>query len=321
MTSERALQSLLAALLAGVLAGCPAGGGNSVQSGIRVHLAEVHMESGSGTSAHSARLGTKASTPKAGVQGGYAHDQLAHQHGHDRNGLSLSTYRSYLVLDNLELVQCASLARLPLKLIAGAMGVAHAHGGAGEPVGGRALDKPNVIDLMTDDDFLQPLGDVAVAPGRYCGLRVAVVRMAGDAYGKPGYAAASHDDPITVPEIPDLAGKAFSIRADYCAERRTTSNPDGSTSSTCVRRARADADDVGLTLPPAVTLNFDEPIVLDATHREAHVALGIAYGDWLHDVDVTLLNSDANERQKLLNNVVSSLHIHTAGAGAFPPGE
>lgn len=321
MTSRKAAASLIIAATAGVLGGCPAvGEGNSVQTGTVVHFAEVHMESADSGHEHAAAGTDSVSQAAASVpglsssRGGYAHEQLDHHHGHDKNGLGVSLYRIYLVFDTPELVPCTSLARLPPSLLDAIIGTAEAHTGHGnEPTAGRGLDKPNVIDVMAADDFVLPLGSRAIAPGRYCGLRVGLARLASDAYGKPAFAAASADDPTTVPEVPDLSGKAFSIKADYCAEKDAA--------GVCQRRAKADVDDAGLMLPNVISLDFEQPIVLDATNRSAHVAVGIEYGNWIHDLDVTQLAVSAAERQKLLSNIAASFHIHAAGAGSLPPND
>jgi hypothetical protein len=295
---------LLALLL---LAGCPGNEDNTVEAGLRLHFAEVHGETRPGGTA----LEASGVSNSAVVTGGYAQDQIEHHTLQDRNGRLLSLYRAYLVLADLELVRCPSLSRLPDTLLDFFVGNAQAHAGHGSaPVGGRALDKPNVIDIIAQDEFILPLGDVAVAPGNYCGVKLALVRLAGEAYGQPTPVAASTDDPTTLPEVPDLAGHMFALRADYCAQ----TDSDG----LCVQRVKVDVDDAGLAEPVVVTLDFAQPLVLNATLREAYVAIGIAYGEWLHDVDITLLASDSVEKQKLFTNLADSLHIHAQGWGSLP---
>lgn len=295
-------------LLASVcLLGCPGGDTNTTTEGISLHLAEVHAETAPGGTPLEATGVSSSPT----MIGGYAQDQLEHHTIRDQHGQLLSLYRAYLVLDNIEMVPCPSLSRLPGVLLNALVGKAYAHSGHGsEPVGGRALDKPNLIDIVTQDEFSLPLGDVALAPGHYCGVRVALVRMAGDAYGTPAYAAASSDDPTTVPEIPDLAGRMFALRADYCAQTDA--------GGLCTERVKVDIDDGGLSEPPVLTLSFPQPLELNAVLREGYVAIGIAYGEWVQDVDITQLATDPAEVQKLLNNMVSSLHIYSRGWGALP---
>lgn len=294
--------SLLAAVLA--LAGCPGGDESSMESGLVMHLAETHGETRPG----GVPLDASGVQNSATVQGGYDQANLEHHDIRDENGRFLSLYRAYLVIDRIEPVPCTSLAQLPRRLLDTLIGTAAAHAGHGaEPVGGRSLDKPNVIDIVTQDGFILPLGDLAVAPGRYCGLRVSIVRLAGAAYGQPAHAAASTDDPTTAPEVPELAGRMFSLRADYCAEA------DGA--GACTQRVKIDVDDNGLDEPAVRTLEFDQPLEVNAALREAYVAVGIAYGEWVEDVDITLLAGDIGERRKLLDNVAASLHIHSYGLG------
>ena len=289
------------------LSGCPGNEESSRESGLTVHLAEVHVEARSGETP----AGVSSLQNSASIQGGYDQINLEHHDILDNSGHILSLYRAYLVLDEVELIPCTSLTQLPRMLLESVIPSAEAHAGHGsEPVGGRALDKPNVIDIVTQDEFILPLGDVAIAPGRYCGLRASLVRLAGDGYGKPTFVTASNDDPTTLPEVPDLSGLTFSIKADYC----TATNGAGE----CLQRSKVDIDDSGLTATAVQTINFDPPLELNANLREAYVAVGIAYGEWAHNVDVSQLNSNAAERQKLLDNIASSVHIYAKGLGDLP---
>jgi len=288
------------------VSGC--GGENSIEPGLSVHMAEVHTEGRPGET-----VVTPTVIPGSGTeQGGYDQVNLEKHPIRDVNGRTLLLYRAYLVLDNVELVPCIGLADLPRILLDSLIATARAHAGHGsEPVGGRALDKPNVIDIVTQEGFILPLGNKAMAPGRYCGVTVAPVRLAGEAYGKPGFAASSNDSPTTLPEVPEMAGRLFAIRADYCDETNG--------SGQCTRRVKVDIDDSGLTLPSVRSLQFDQPLDLNATLREVFVAVGIAHGEWARDVDVTRLSSDAGERQKFLNNIAASFHVNSKGLGELPP--
>ena len=301
--------TLLIALLLTVLllTACPGTDNNSSQTGLRIHLAEVHSETRPGETP----LDASGVSNSPLVTGGYAQDLIEHHILQDRNGRLLSLYRGYLVLADVELVRCPSLSRVPETLLDFFIGSAQAHAGHGSaPVGGRAMDKPNVIDIVAMDEFILPLGDVAVAPGDYCGVNLTLVRLAGEAYGLPTPSAASSDDPTTLPEVPDLAGHMFALRADYCAQ----TDSDG----LCVQRVKVDLDDTGLAEPAMIAIDFAQPLVVNATLREAYVAIGIAYGEWLRDVDITLLSSDPVEQQKFLTNLAGSLHISAQGWGALP---
>jgi hypothetical protein len=281
---------------------------NLIEPGLIMHLAETHVSSRPGENADEVSIIPSS----ASVHGGYDQANLEKHPIVDANGRSLALYRAYLVLDGLELVPCPGVAGLPRWLLYVLVPPAFAHAGHGsEPVGGRSLDHPNVIDIVTQEAFILPLGDKPVAPGKYCGLRVSIVRLAGTAYGKPGPAPASDDDPTTVPEIPELAGRMFAIRADYCAA------VDGS--GLCTERVKVDIDDDGLAEPGIVTIQFDRPVEFDAARREGHVVLGIAFGEWVRNIDITRLTSDPAERAKLLGNIAASLHVHAQGLGKLPP--
>jgi hypothetical protein len=295
---------VLAAALA--LGGCLGMTSDEIETGLTLHLAEAHGEA----KPDEEPLELTGTPDAPGMTGGY--DAAAEHHTvPDGTGRLVSLYRAYVVLARPELVPCPSIAALPGRLMDALVPSAYAHAGHGaEPVGGRALDKPNVIDLVTRDDFLLPLGDAATSPGRYCGVRVGPARPTGETYGKPDFAPASADDPTTDPGVPDLAGRAFALRGDYC----TATDGGG----LCTLRAKVDVDDAGLDLPPAVALDFDAPLVLDGTRREGYVAVGIAYGEWLQGVDAARLASDAGARQALLDAVAASLHVRYAGLGDLP---
>jgi len=281
---------------------------NSIEDGLTVHLAELHASARPGE--EPAEANVTPSSPL--IEGGYDQANLEKHPIRDVNGRSIALYRAYLVLDGLELVPCLGLATLPRILSDALVPTARAHAGHGsEPVGGRALDRPNVIDIVTQEEFVLPLGDQAIAPGRYCGVRAALVRLASEAYGMPDPVPASADDPTTVPEIPEMAGRIFSIHADYCAQT------DGS--GLCTRRVKVDVDDGGLPEPAPVTLEFDQALELNGTLREAYLIVGIVHGEWMQNVDATLLDSDVGELQKLLDNIAASLHVYGAGLGELPP--
>jgi hypothetical protein len=303
---------MLIALLA--LSGCPGLDENNIDSGLSVRLAEVHVEQRI-TAPRSATvnnaIGAQKNSTALAVKGGYDRNNIEHHDIIDNHSHLVSIYRAYLVMDQLELVSCASLARLPLFLFDTLIPSAEAHAGHGaEPVGGRSLDKPNVIDIVTQDEYYLALGDLAVAPGRYCAVRLSLARLSGEAYGKPEAAPASQDDPVSIPEIPDMSGKMFALRADYCATDDGFGN--------CLMRERIDIDDNGLTLPPELTIEFDQPLELDTSHRNGYIALGIAYGEWAQNVDAALLASDPIERQKLIDNIAASIHVYAKGLGDLP---
>jgi len=293
---------LLAALV--LLGGCPGLEDNDVNTGLVLHVAETHVQARPG--APDVDVGTLPSAPD--MTGGYAQSSLEHHPIEDLNGRAVSIYRAYVTLDNIELVPCVSLSELLLGIL---VNRAYAHAGHGsEPVGGRSLDRANIIDIVTQEGFILPLGDVAIAPGRYCGVRASVVRAAGDAYGLPAYQPASLDNPTTAPEVPYMAGRMVSLRADYCAAVNGTGQ--------CTQRVNVDIDDDGLSEPLRRTYDIDPPLELSAARPEAFIVIGIAHGEWLDGLDATTLTSDANARQTLLENIANSVHVNARGLGALP---
>lgn len=316
--------AFIVAMLA-MLYGCPGQDVNKSESGLIIHFAEAHLEQQLVTPATTlapivlpqtvgaqSDLTLSASAINTfAVTGGYDRDNLEHHDIIDNNNHLLSIYRAYLVFDKLELIACTSVSQLPMLLLNALIPTASAHAGHGsEPVGGRSLDKPNVIDIVTQDEYTLPLGNLSVAPGNYCGIRVSFTRAGNTVYGKPDVIPASNDDPTTLPEVPDMTGKMFVLRADFC------STPDSV--GGCAGRTKVDLDDAALDLPSAQTLSFDQPLMVNETRRSAYVTVGIAYGQWAQDVDVSLLASDLTEQQKLLNNISNSIHIYATGLGELP---
>jgi hypothetical protein len=283
------------------ISGCPGLAENERSTGLVVHLAETHQD----LSGHGAGSNTGAAT------GGYAYDQLEYHTLRDTQGTRLSMYRAYLILDNITLMPCSSLSYFFEKAFAQLISTAHAHGGHGTaPVSGRALDQPNVIDIITREEYILPLGDLAIAPGRYCGATVTLTPLNTAGYGVPTPAAASQDDPITQPEVPNLLGKRWAISADYCV-----SEVDG----ICQQRAKIDIDNTALTAPDTYQIHLTEPLIIHADLPESYLAIGINYGNWLDGVDVTLLNVSIAERQKLQDNIRQSFFIYDQGLGELPP--
>ena len=286
-------------LLVAALNGCAGNDDNAAEAGLVLHVAQTHYQKNEVVGATEL------------AAGGYAQNTLEHHTLRDQNGVELSLYRTYLVLDDIRLLPCTSLAQLPSRLLNFVLPSAMAHAGHGtEPVGGRALDKPNVIDLITQDGFILPLGDTAIAPGRYCDVQVSLVRLAGEGYGQPQFLVASNDDPISEPEVPEMGGKIFAMRADYCAQRNG--------SQSCLQRQQVNIDDTGLTEPLTQTLPLLAPLDINATLREAYITIGIEYDGWLANIDATLLKNDVNERQKLLDNISASFRVFNQGLGDLP---
>ncbi len=302
-------------VLAGVigLAGCPGTEDSEINDdGIVIHFGETHLEDRVAATRTVPNLANSGSDTVVALAGGYDKANVEHHDIIDGATPShlVSVYRAFLVVDEVHLEECTSVSKLPQRIFESIFPRAMAHAGHGsEPVGDRSLNKPNVIDIVTQDEFILALGDRSMAPGTYCGMHVSFARVDGDAYGVPVPAAASSDDPTTVPEIPDMTGKMFAMRADYCSE---------ASGGTCITRTKIDIDDTGLTIPEEAELEFEQPLVVNATTRTGYVVFGLAYGEWLSGVDATLLPTDAEERQKLLENIVSSVHVYAKGNGDLP---
>jgi hypothetical protein len=306
MTFKSRGRRLLVGLALLALGAC--GDENSIAPGLVVHLGEVHTEGKPGDSISTPDLAPSAAL----IQGGYDQAGLEKHPLRDAGGRTLSLYRAYVAIDDLRLVPCWRFSALPAQLLDFLIPAAQAHSGHGsEPVGGRALDKPNVIDIVTREGFHLPLGDLPAAPERYCGIEISVVRLAGDAYGLPRYNPPSADSPTTVPEVPELAGSIFALRADYCALTNATGE--------CTQRIKVDVDDGGLAAPLARRIAFDQPLELDGDRPEAYVSVGFAYGEWVRNVDVTSLAADPGEVRKLLDNIAASIYVNAVGLGELPP--
>jgi len=286
-----------------LLAGCPGLDEEKIESGIVVSFAELHLADK--TSAQSKVSVNSASSISARATEGGFDDNLPKRDIVDVNGKTVSLYRAYVMLDGIKLVACTDISAIPKMILNSIFPVANAHTSeGGEAVNGRGLDRPNVIDILTEDNESLALGNVSIAPGKYCGITVSVVRLVDGAYGKPEVEAESNDNPTSKPGIPDLSGFIFSAKADYCTA--FDSNND------CVTKSKLNLNDRGTPQPLSKTIQFDQAIELNASQREANVVIGIEYGNWMKDVDASLVGADNDEIQKMLDNIVESIYVHTA---------
>jgi len=325
MIFKQLVRATILALTTLLLSACPGEDDNKASEGLKIHIAEVHLAQRLAESALLQQSIEVSSTAATNITGndpallpignsgiaGYDRLNLEHHDVTDGVGRLLSLFKAYLVVDEIILEPCASFSQIPQYFLNSIFPRAEAHAGHGaEPVGGRSLDLPNVIDIVTIDEYTLALGDLAVAPGDYCGVRVNLSRLSGRAYARPPITIASIDDPVSVPGVPDLNGKFFVIRADYCAI------PDGT--GGCAQRVRVDVDDGDLALPNFIRIQLSSPVKVSEDIKESFVSIGIAYGEWFNDIDASIISSDTLERQKLLNNIVGSFHIYAKGFGDLP---
>lgn len=309
MTFKLFCSAATSVLLAGLLISC--GGENHIESGISIQVGETHSETLPGDD-----YATPSLLPNnASVNGGYDSLSLEKHPLRDITGRVVSLYSAYVVIDEVQLRPCSSLAEGAARMLRGVAGLivpaAYAHAGHGsEPLGGRALDKPNVINIVTQEGFILPLGELPLAPGSYCGINLSMRPLWRDAYGLAEAEEASTDNPISNPGVPDMTGRMLYLQSDYCAELNDANE--------CIYRVRVDIDDGGLPEPTTITINFASPLQLDAERRQGFAIVGIAYGQWLHNVDITRLSGNATELNKLLNNIASSFYAYETGLGGLP---
>ena len=242
---------------------------------------------------------------------GEEHDE--HEHGmelEDAEGHGVELHAAYVVLDQFQLIECSSLASVIHRSLQGLIGQAfaagghdhgHGHGGSDRPDvpdDQRNLNRPHVINLTSegDDDHGDEehddhdhsespllLGNARISEGRYCGLRVSIVPAADDAFG--------------LPEGLSLIGTGFYFDWEQ--------DIDGEVSDRVV-------DSSGIALPFTMTLDLEEPLVIDAnTH---HVVIGLHLAHLFEDVDLSTA-TDAEMPAALLEGLEHALEIIDQGEG------
>lgn len=204
------------------------------------------------------------------------------------DGVRIDLELGLLNLAPVELLPCGSSVALQLRGVFAAfnpLSSAHAHGGAEGAAAG-------VIDVIEPDRTTFDLGEVAAAPGDYCGI---VVEL------QPGQPA-KHGDALDT----SMTGASVNVAPCYYAGTANLSDADAAaaTDHACIQAKYSGA-------VRTVTLRFANPVTLDAAHRHVDVSVAARYDEWFDNLDLNKLATDAAEQAKLADNVAASLYAYT----------
>lgn len=204
------------------------------------------------------------------------------------DGRKIDLQKGFLNLFPVELVPCGVARFKPFDAI---LPRAYAHAGEEHPV------DASVIDVSLADGTLWPLGELSATPGRYCGLRVAVVPVTSS---------------TAAPDEVDMSGSGLYVAPCYFYD---DADP---TQHYCFSLSVAGGSEE-LLLP------FDAPLELNRERRHAELSLHVVYDRWFDGLDLdgypasgtteekaafkAGLQANAGLKQQLLDNVLDSLHL------------
>jgi len=182
---------------------------------------------------------------------------------------------------------CPSALALLSKALGAIIPAAMAHGG-------HITAPPGAIDVAEPAGTAWTLGELPLAPGRYCGVELSLEQLPASTF--TAAVPPPHDDillytrpchfPNPAPEPPASSHRCYTVP---------------------VRGA-----------PASVELAFPEPIALDTQTRSLHVEVAIDFATWFDGIDFATLETDPLQQQALLQNVIDSLRIARAATGAAP---
>jgi uncharacterized repeat protein (TIGR04052 family) len=243
--------------------------------------------SGSREAGYEARIDAMTVGAKAAhatVDGGLAHELKSFRRA---DGLRIELQLGLINLAPVELVACDSAsAKLETLLTQlSPLGTAYAHSDhIGTPPAGP-------VDAADADGERFDLGAIVAEPGTYCGLTVELTPESGS--------IAKHGD---LDE--NLNGYALNVAACYYPATVGLSDTDAGavTDHQCVQ-TRAGTHYRHFTLP------FAEPLTIDAQQRSVDLTVVSRYEEWFDGIDMSLIEGDAIQQARLMDNIVASVHM------------
>lgn len=200
------------------------------------------------------------------------------------DGLKIDLERGLVVISAVRLEACPSVALSAARVLAALnpIGTAHAHGGDGPTPAGS-------VSVLGADPTAASLGDLTVAPGRYCGVTVQI---------RPGAA-----DPATAGQPTDMANTLVSVAPCYYPSTIGV----GADTAAAAEADRSCTEAKITGGARTVTLNLPTPVVVDAASRTAAVSIRVRHETWFENIDMAALATDAIQQAMLLDNVAASL--------------
>ncbi|MGH6960537.1 MAG: hypothetical protein ACREE7_08650, partial [Dongiaceae bacterium] len=163
------------------------------------------------------------------------------------DGRRIDLQKGFVNLFPVELVRC----ELAFNLWEALLPAAWAHGGAGST-------DVSIIDVSQADGTGFALGELSATPGRYCGLRVALVPVA---------------SATAAPDEVDMSGSSLYVAPCYFYD---DADP---TKHYCFTLSVAGGSD-------ELLLDFASPLELDADHRHAELTVAVTYDGWFNGLDL-----------------------------------
>jgi len=227
-------------------------------------------------------IGAKAGHMTAGTE--LAHELKAFRRA---DGLRIELQLGLINLAPVELVACNGASAKLDTLLAqlSPLGTAYAHSDhIGTPPAGP-------VNTAAGDGERFDLGAIVAEPGTYCGLTVELA---------PETATVAKHGDIDA----DLNGYALNVAACYYPATVGLSDTDAAavTDHQCVQ-TRAGTAYRHFTLP------FAEPLTLSAQQRSVELTVVSRYEEWFDGIDMSLIEGDAIQQARLMDNIVAAAHV------------
>lgn len=203
------------------------------------------------------------------------------------DGLRIELQLGLINLAPVELVACDSAGLKLQTLLAklSPISTANAHS---DHVGTPPTGPVNTAEA---DGERFDLGAIVAEPGTYCGLTVELT---------PEQDIAAKHGEIDA----DLNGYAINVAACYYPDTEGLSDAEAeaATAHHCVQ-TRAGTSFRHFTLP------FTRPLTLNGQQRSVDLTVVSRYEEWFDGIDLSLIEGDAIEQAKLLDNIVAATHV------------
>jgi len=274
---------MMAALLAAVLFTAACSQTGEREAGIEVETVAANRKS------------TAAPAPASATGEGGSSGEAVAKHDHDAttqsftrdDGRRIDLQKGFVNLFPVGLEPCAMAAFKPLDAL---LATAQAHGGGDGP-------DASIVDVSQADGTLWPLGALSAAPGRYCGLRVALV---------PVSAAGAAPDEV------DMSGSSLYVAPCFFHD------PGDPAAHYCFTLAVPGGSEERV-------LPFAAPLQLDRDHRRVGLTVAVVYDRWFDGLDLdgypaqgtaaekaafrAGLQADGALLRQLLANVLAGLQV------------
>lgn len=195
------------------------------------------------------------------------------------DGMKIEMQTGLLNLVPVGLEACAIASAGLEQLLQGLNPLASAQAHSGHTEG-----PAGAVDVILEDETVFDLGSLAPTSGTYCGLKLRLTPGSADALA----GVSTRVGPCYYPDSVGLSDEdAEAVTAHSCLDVATGS------------------EDLSFTLP------FTAPVELGTDRRELALTLTNRYEEWFDGIDMSLLETDAGQQQKLLDNVVAAITVHT----------